>query len=98
VYGVLDDRFARTPADQDPVGLGGSNTLNQWPQSPAWQFVAVGRGHDTDFWARFLKALHDVDPQIAVNIEHEDQAFDQIEGLALAAGNLLAAAAKVGLR
>jgi sugar phosphate isomerase/epimerase len=98
LYGVLDDRFARTPADANPLNLGGTNTLNQWPKQPAWDFVAVGRGHGVeDFWAPFLQALHAVDPDMAVNIEHEDQAFDQVEGLRLAAQNLLAAAAKAGV-
>jgi sugar phosphate isomerase/epimerase len=31
VYGVLDDRFARIPAGENPVGLGGKNTLTRWP-------------------------------------------------------------------
>ncbi|MEV4641869.1 sugar phosphate isomerase/epimerase [Actinoplanes sp. NPDC049548] len=98
VYGVLDDRFTRTPADRNPVNLGGRNTLNQWPANPSWEFVAVGRGHGVEeFWVPFLRALHAVDPEIAVNIEHEDQAFDQIEGLRLAAENLLTAARTAGL-
>jgi hypothetical protein len=29
---------------------------------PSWQFVAVGRGHDQEFWTRFLQALSAVDP------------------------------------
>jgi sugar phosphate isomerase/epimerase len=95
LYGVLDDRFTRTPVDRNPLNLGGDNTLNQWPQHPSWQFVAVGRGHGVeDFWVPFLRALHDVDPDMAVNIEHEDTELDQIEGLRLAAENLIAAAAK----
>jgi sugar phosphate isomerase/epimerase len=53
--------------------------------------VAVGRGHDVDFWARFLGALEAVDPDMAVNIEHEDQELDQMAGLRLAAGTLLEA-------
>ena len=98
VYGVLDDRFTRTPADQNPLNLGGTNTLNHWPQNPAWEFVAVGRGHGVEeFWVPFLQALHAVDPDIAVNIEHEDQELDQVEGLRLAAENLLAAALKAGV-
>ena len=32
---------------------------------------------------------------MAVNIEHEDAAYDRLEGLALAAYNLHAAAAKI---
>jgi len=97
VYGVLDDRFQRVPADQNPLGLGGKNTLTRWPADASWQFVAVGRGHDQDFWARFLQALHAVDPGIAVNIEHEDTELDQIEGLRLAAQNLTAARAAAGV-
>jgi sugar phosphate isomerase/epimerase len=97
VYGVLDDRFQRVPADQNPVGLGGRNTLTRWPADASWQFVAVGRGHGQDFWVRFLRALSAVDPGIAVNIEHEDTELDQIEGLRLAAENLKAAGAAAGI-
>ena len=97
LHGVLDDRFTRVPPERNPVGLGGRNTLNDWPQQPSWEFVAVGRGHDIDFWARFLRALSTVDPDIAVNIEHEDQELDQIEGLRLAAENLKTAAAAAGV-
>jgi len=97
VYGVLDDRFQRVPAEENPLGLGGKNTLTRWPADASWQFVAVGRGHDQDFWARFLRALSAVDPGIAVNIEHEDAELDQIEGLRLAAENLQAAAAAAGV-
>jgi sugar phosphate isomerase/epimerase len=98
LYGVLDDRFTRTPADANPLNLGGRNTLDQWPRNPSWQFVAVGRGHGVeDFWVPFLRALHDVDPDMAVNIEHEDTELDQIEGLRLAAENLIAAGARAGV-
>jgi sugar phosphate isomerase/epimerase len=97
-FGVLDDRFDRTPADANPLNLGGRNTLNQWPQSPSWQFVAVGRGHGVDdFWVPFLRALHDVDPDMAVNIEHEDAELDQVEGLRQAADNLVTAARRAGV-
>jgi sugar phosphate isomerase/epimerase len=94
---VLDDRFQRVPADQNPLGLGGRNTLTRWPADASWQFVAVGRGHDQDFWARFLQALHAVDPGNAVNIEHEDTELDKIDGLRLAAQNLTAARAAAGV-
>jgi len=96
LFGVLDDRFTRTT--ENPLNLGGDNTLNQWPQRPSWQFVAVGRGHGVDeFWVPFLQALHEVDPDMAVNIEHEDTELDQIEGLRSAAENLIAAARKAGV-
>lgn len=91
VYGVLDDRFTRTPADAPATGLGGGHTVNRWPQDSSWDFVAVGRGHDVDFWARFLAALGRVDPDMAVNIEHEDTELGQLEGLRVAAETLLTA-------
>ncbi len=57
VNGVLDDRFEWIPAEEEPLGLGGHYTVTRWPAVPGWSFVAVGRGHDVDFWARFLTAL-----------------------------------------
>jgi sugar phosphate isomerase/epimerase len=58
--------------------------------------VAVGRGHDVEFWTEFLRALAKVDPDMAVNIEHEDQELDQLEGLRQAAETLKEAAARLG--
>ena len=93
--GVLDDRFGRVlPDEPGAVGLGGPYTLSRWPQSSSWDFVAVGRGHDVAWWSSFLQALSEVDPDMAVNIEHEDQELDQIEGLASAARTLLKAAGR----
>jgi sugar phosphate isomerase/epimerase len=97
IYGVLDDRFQRVPPEQNPLGLGGRNTLTRWPADAAWNFVAVGRGHGLEFWTAFLRALAAVDPDMAVNIEHEDTELDQIEGLRLAAENLRAAGAAAGV-
>jgi len=51
--------------------------------------VAVGRGHDTAYWTDFLRALQKVDPDMPVNIEHEDQELDQLEGLRFAAQTLI---------
>ncbi|MFE2427886.1 sugar phosphate isomerase/epimerase family protein [Streptomyces sp. NPDC059373] len=96
VNGVLDHRHVRVrPDEPDVLSLGGRYTLSRWPKNASWDFVAVGRGHDVAFWTEFLKALHAVDPDMAINIEHEDQEFDQIEGLRLAAENLKAAAAAI---
>ena len=96
-YGVLDERFTRIPLDQNPTGLGGRHVVNKWPEDSAWDFVAVGRGHDTEFWARFLNALEAVDPNMWVNIEHEDVAFGPLEGLQVAAETLKTAnSASVG--
>jgi sugar phosphate isomerase/epimerase len=95
VNGVLDDRFARVrPDEPGAVSLGGRYTLSRWPENSSWDFVAVGRGHDVAFWRAFLEALKRIDPDMAVNIEHEDQEFDQLEGLRRAAETLLEAAGK----
>lgn len=95
VNGVLDDRFGRVhPDEPGAVGLGGPYTLSRWPANSSWDFVAVGRGHDVTWWASFLQALEQVDPDMAVNIEHEDQELDQLEGLAAAAKTLLEAAGR----
>ena len=45
----------------------------------------------SSWWTEFLRALRDVDPDMAVNIEHEDQELDQLEGLTFAANTLLEA-------
>jgi sugar phosphate isomerase/epimerase len=97
VNGVLDDRFEWIPAEEEPLGLGGHYTVTRWPSVPGWSFVAVGRGHDVDFWARFLSAIYKIDPAMPVNIEHEDASFGQVEGLEFAARNLLAAAEQAGI-
>jgi sugar phosphate isomerase/epimerase len=98
VNGVLDDRHVRvSPDEPDALSLGGRYTLSRWPENASWDFVAVGRGHDVDWWAGFLAALHRIDPDMAVNIEHEDTELGRIEGLELAAGNLLAAREQAGV-
>ncbi|MEN3316928.1 MAG: hypothetical protein V7643_329 [Mycobacterium sp.] len=91
VVGVLDDRFTRIPLNEHPTGLGGRHVMNRWPQDSSWDFVAVGRGHDVEFWSKFLAALGRVDPEMAVNIEHEDTELGQLEGLEVAASTLKAA-------
>jgi sugar phosphate isomerase/epimerase len=96
IRGVLDTSFERVPADAPgkvPTGYG--YWVNAWPSDPAWRFVAVGIGHDVGFWTEFLAALAEVDPDLAVNIEHEDADYSRLEGLALAAENLRTAAAKL---
>ncbi len=90
VNGVIDDSFTRV-AEGEPgyLPLGGGTTLSGWPSQSSWDFVAVGRGHDTAYWTEFLRALHKVDPDMPVNIEHEDQELDQLEGLRFAAQTLI---------
>ena len=93
VNGVIDDSFHRVAEGQPGyLPLGGGTTLSGWPKTPSWDFVAVGRGHDTPYWTEFLRALHKIDPDMPVNIEHEDQELDQLEGLRFAATTLIEAA------
>ena len=95
--GVLDTDFGPVPEDpaqRTPTGMG--HYCSTWPEDPAWRFVAIGEGHDVDYWTRFLAALAAVDPQLHVNIEHEDAAFDRVEGIARGAEVLLAAAERAG--
>ncbi len=96
IRGVLDTSFARVPADApDKVPTGIGHWSASWPTDPAWRFVAVGVGHDVEYWTEFLRALAEVDPDMAVNIEHEDAEFSRLDGLAIAAENLHSAAAKL---
>ena len=89
LYGVLDNRFRRLSPEEHRTNLGGDEWANEWPRPAAWDFVALGKGHDTAYWAEFLRALHDVDPNMLVNIEHEVVELGRIEGLEVAARVLL---------
>ncbi|HEX8509447.1 MAG TPA: sugar phosphate isomerase/epimerase, partial [Propionibacteriaceae bacterium] len=97
VYGVLDNRFRRLGAEESRTNLGGDEWVNEWPRDAAWDFVALGRGHDAVYWSTWLSALHTVDPDMWVNIEHEDVSLGRIEGLEVAAGVLLDAAKRAGI-
>jgi sugar phosphate isomerase/epimerase len=83
--GVLDNSFRRLGADESRTNLGGDEWANEWPKDAAWDFVALGKGHDTAYWTEFLRALYDVDPEMWVNIEHEDVELGRIEGIEVAA-------------
>lgn len=85
LYGVLDNRFRRLSPDEPRVNLGGDEWANEWPADSAWDFVALGKGHDVAFWTEFLRALHEIDPDMLVNIEHEDTELGPVEGLEVAA-------------
>src|SRR5947209_10805285 len=61
LYGVLDNSFRRLDPSEPRVNLGGDEWANEWPKDSAWDFVALGRGHDAAFWTEFLRALHEVD-------------------------------------
>ena len=85
LYGVLDNSFRRLSPEESRTNLGGDEWANGWPKNSAWDFVALGRGHDTAYWTEFLRALYEVDPNMLVNIEHEDTSLGRIEGLEVAA-------------
>jgi sugar phosphate isomerase/epimerase len=85
LYGVLDNSFRALSADEPRTNLGGDEWANEWPKNSAWDFVALGKGHDVEFWTEFLRALQEVDPDMLVNIEHEDTELGRIEGLEVAA-------------
>lgn len=95
VNGNIDDSF-RFVEKGDPhwLDMGGDYWLSGWPLNPSWDFVAVGKGHDVKWWRGFLNALRDIDPNMAVNIEHEDREMGQWEGLELAAETLKRAAGR----
>ena len=89
--GVLDNGFRRLFPDEPRVNLGGDEWVNEWPKDSSWDFVALGKGHDVAYWTEFIRALHDVDPDMCLNIEHEDTELGRIEGLQVAADVLKSA-------
>lgn len=92
--GVLDTDFGHVPADAEgKVPVAYNYWCNTWPEDPAWRFVAFGLGHDTEYWTEFLRAIEAADPDMNVNIEHEDAEYGNVEGLEISAKNLLVAAA-----
>jgi sugar phosphate isomerase/epimerase len=84
-------------ADEPRTNLGGDEWANEWPKDAAWDFVALGRGHDAVFWSTWISALHVVDPEMWVNIEHEDTGLGRIEGLEMAADVLHDAVRRAGV-
>lgn len=98
IEGVLDNSFRRLDPSENRVNLGGDEWVNEWPKPSSWDFVAVGKGHDAAYWAEFLKALYEVDPNMIVNIEHEDVSMGRVEGLEFASKVLLEAASLAGIK
>lgn len=98
LVGVLDNSFRRMTADENRTNMGDQEYVNEWPKNSAWDFVAVGKGHGTEVWADFLTALYEVDPNMIVNIEHEDTSMGRVEGLEFATNVLYEAADKAGIK
>lgn len=97
IHGVLDDRFTRIPADQNPLPLShdGQFVVNSWPKDSAWDFVALGNGHDQNFWTKFVQTLAKTSPKTDIAIEHEDSSYGRVEGLEIAANVLKTAHAAI---
>ena len=90
LYGVLDNNFRRLSADEPGTNLGGTSGPTNGPRNPPGTSSPSVR--DTT-WTEFLRALHEVDPCMMVNIEHEDTERGRIEGLEVAAPVLIEAEA-----
>ncbi|MFV0253318.1 MAG: sugar phosphate isomerase/epimerase family protein [Beutenbergiaceae bacterium] len=95
INGVLDNSFRRLAPTENRTNVGGDEWVNEWPQPAAWDFVALGKGHDVDYWAAFLRVLQRIDSGMMVNIEHEDVELGRVEGIAVAAQVLRAADAQL---
>lgn len=92
IRGVLDTSHKRPPeneAERYPSGM--NHWCQVWPDDPAWRFVHVGAGHDQAWWTEFLRAIAEINPNMHVNIEHEDIKFDNVTGLERGAKVLIAA-------
>jgi sugar phosphate isomerase/epimerase len=69
---------------------------NELTTQRAWNYVAVGAGHDPTYWARFLRGLRAAGYDGPVSIENEDYSLGQCESVALAAGTLRQALDEAG--
>ncbi|MHA6524375.1 sugar phosphate isomerase/epimerase family protein [Tessaracoccus sp. G1721] len=96
VNGFLNNAWRRNEGETR-LGIGGRYSVNDYPENPSYEFVAIGRGQSVEFWGKWLKALHTVNPDIAVNIEHEDPHLDRESGIVISCENLRAAARAEGL-
>ena len=61
---------------------------NERPGERAWNYVAVGTGHDDAFWARFVGALTAAGYDGPLSIENEDYTLGQGESVARAVATL----------
>ncbi|GAA4195268.1 sugar phosphate isomerase/epimerase [Microbacterium oryzae] len=63
----------------------------------SWNYVTVGRGHDVEYWARFMAALRAAGYDGTLSIEHEDHAVDPRLGVEEAAATLREAAHRASI-
>jgi len=65
---------------------------SRWPNPPddmPWNFATVGRGHDREWWRRFVALLKDEDFRGTISIEYEDP-FVPVEESIVESASLLA--------
>jgi len=98
LVGVLDNSFRMLNSDENRQNIGGDEWVNEWPKNSAWDFVAVGVGHPAAYWAEFIRACDEVDPNMWINIEHEDTSMGRIEGLEFASSTMFEAATLAGYK
>jgi sugar phosphate isomerase/epimerase len=66
----------------------------RWPSPPRempWNFAAVGRGHDQDWWNDFVRCLSAIGQVQTISIEHEDPFVPAEAGIKSAAKVVAAA-------
>ena len=64
---------------------------SRWPNPPdemPWNFATVGRGHDEEWWRKFVALLRDCDFNGTISIEYEDP-FVAVEESVLESATLL---------
>jgi sugar phosphate isomerase/epimerase len=69
---------------------------NRWPNPPdemPWNFATVGRGHDEEWWRRFVGLLRDQSFSGTISIEYEDP-FVPVEESVLESARLLSSLAR----
>ena len=76
--------------NDDQVRLAGvlDNRSFRSPETRAWVFRTIGRGHTAAYWAQFVQALRRADYDDSLSIEQEDPYAGQEEGVREAAAVL----------
>jgi sugar phosphate isomerase/epimerase len=97
---ALGDRIGHvhgkdTTLNQQRLALNGMLD-NRWPNPPdemPWNFATVGRGHDVEWWGRFVGLLRDQGFSGTISIEYEDP-FVPVEESVLESAQLLCTLAR----
>lgn len=63
----------------EPNGLLDTKTIDRYA-SRSWNYVAVGSGHDTDWWKAFFAAVRAAGYDGDVSLEMEDMSLSMLEG------------------